>query len=324
MSRATAVIDLAAARHNLGVMAARAGDAELMAVVKAEAYGHGMVPMARVAREAGATWLGVALPSEALTLRAAGDTGRILAWLWAAGDPDIASCVAADIDLSISSLAALDEIAAAARAQGCRARVHLKVDTGLSRNGVPECDWASVIEALVSAEDLEVVGIWSHLASADVIGATSVEKQRAAFERAIALAEGAGLTGLLRHLSNTAAALAYPDCQYDMVRAGIGIYGISPSPQMGTAADFGLRPVMTLRVKIASIKRIEAGVSVSYGETWTATESTLIGLIPIALLFAFGQLDIGCVHLALPTFYRVGVDAERAIGIPRAQRSAQC
>ena len=281
MPRAAAVIDLAAAHHNIGVMAARAGDAELMAVVKAEAYGHGMVPMARVAREAGVTWLGVALPSEALALRAAGDDGRILAWLWAVGDPDIAACVAADVDLSVSNLAALNEIAAAAKAQGRRARVHLKVDTGLSRNGVPESDWASVIEALVSAEDLEVVGIWSHLASADVIGATSVEKQRAAFERAIALAEGAGLTGLLRHLSNTAAALAYPDCQYDMVRAGIGIYGISPSPQMGTAADFGLRPVMTLRVKIASIKRIEAGVSVSYGETWTASESTLIGLIPI-------------------------------------------
>ena len=114
MPRAAAVIDLAAARHNLGVMAARAGDAELMAVVKAEAYGHGMVPMARVAREAGATWLGVALPSEALTLRAAGDIGRILAWLWAAGDPDIAACVATDVDLSVSSLAALAEIAAAA------------------------------------------------------------------------------------------------------------------------------------------------------------------------------------------------------------------
>lgn len=281
MPRAAAVIDLAAAHHNLGVMAARAGDAELMAVVKAEGYGHGMIPLARVAREAGVTWLGVALPSEALELRAAGDTGRILAWLWAAGDPDIAACVAADVDLSVSSMAALEEIAAAAKAQSKRARVHLKVDTGLSRNGVPESDWASVLAALAANEDLEVVAIWSHLSSADVIGTTSVADQRQVFERAIALAESAGLSGLLRHLGNTATVLAYPDCQYDIVRVGIGMYGVSPNPQMGTAADLGLRPVMTLRVNLAGIKRIEAGVSVSYGETWTASEPTLIGLIPI-------------------------------------------
>ncbi|MGI9136011.1 MAG: alanine racemase [Candidatus Nanopelagicales bacterium] len=281
MPRAAAVIDLAAAHHNLGVMAARAGDAELMAVVKAEGYGHGMVPLARVAREAGVSWLGVALPSEALELRAAGDSGRILAWLWAAGDPDISACVEADIDLSVSSLAALEEIATAARSQGHRARVHLKVDTGLSRNGVPEHDWAEVIAALASSDDLEVVGIWSHLSSADVVGSTSVAAQRAVFERAIATAESAGLTGLLRHLGNTATVLAHPDCQYDIVRVGIGIYGVSPNPEMGTAADLGLRPVMTLRVKIAGIKRIKAGASVSYGETWTAAESTLIGLIPI-------------------------------------------
>jgi alanine racemase len=281
MPRAAAVIDLAAARHNLGVMAARAGDAELMAVVKAEGYGHGMVPLARVAREAGVTWLGVALPSEALDLRAAGDTGRILAWLWAAGDPDIAACVAADVDLSVSSLAALEEIATAAKSSGRRARVHVKVDTGLSRNGVPESDWAEAIAALAASDDVEVVGIWSHLSSADVIGATSVATQRAAFERAVAIAEAAGLTDLKRHLGNTATVLAYPDCQYDIVRVGIGMYGVSPNPQMGTADDLGLRPVMTLRVKIAGIKRIEAGVSVSYGETWTASASTLIGLIPI-------------------------------------------
>lgn len=281
MPRAAAVIDLAAAHHNLGVMAARAGDAELMAVVKAEGYGHGMIPLARVAREAGVTWLGVALPSEALELRAAGDTGRILAWLWAAGDPGISACVAADVDLSVSSLAALEEIATAAKTQGRRARVHLKVDTGLSRNGVPESGWSAVIEALCSSGDVEVVGIWSHLSSADVIGTTSVAVQRALFERAIAMAETAGLTGLSRHLGNTATVLAFPDCQYDIVRVGIGMYGVSPNPQMGTAAELGLRPVMTVRAKIAGIKRIEAGTSVSYGETWTATEATLIGLIPI-------------------------------------------
>jgi alanine racemase len=159
--------------------------------------------------------------------------------------------------------------------------VHLKVDTGLSRNGVPESDWAVVISALASSDDVEVVGIWSHLSSADVIGTTSVATQRAVFERAIAMAEAAGLVNLKRHLGNTATVLAYPDCQYDIVRVGIGVYGVSPNPEMGTASDLGLRPVMTLRAKLAGIKRIEAGASVSYGETWTAAESTLIGLIPI-------------------------------------------
>ena len=136
MRRAAAVIDLSAIAANLRTIQGLAGNATVMAVVKADAYGHGMAPVARAARRSGVEWLGVALPSEALALRANGDEGRVLAWLWSPGDPAIATCVREGIDLSVSSSWALAEVVEAARRVGARARIHVKVDTGLSRNGV--------------------------------------------------------------------------------------------------------------------------------------------------------------------------------------------
>jgi len=307
------MIDAQAATANLRALQGRAGSAELMAIVKAEAYGHGMIPMARVAREAGVTWLGVALPSEALELRAAGDTGRILAWLWAAGDPDIADCVAADVDLSISGFEALDDIIAGARQHGCRARVHLKVDTGLSRNGIVFDDLPAMLTAIAAAPEVELVGIWSHLISADIPGDPSVALQREPFELAISLAEAAGFTGLIRHLASTAALLQFPECTYDLVRIGIGMYGISPSVEMGTAESLGLQPVMTLRVRIAGIKPIAAGESVSYNATWTATAPTILGLIPIGYADGIPRSASNSAHVTIdgvhyPIVGRVAMD----------------
>jgi alanine racemase len=282
--RAVAEVDLGAMRHNLMRIRDLAGDALVMAVVKANGYGHGMVEVARMARSQGAEWLGVALPSEALDLRTAGDTGPILAWLWAPGDHDVAGCVRAGVDLSVSSRWALDEVVAAARAEGRRADVHVKLDTGLSRNGVLLDDWPDLLDGLTAALEeglIEVRAIWSHLADADLPGAATVPRQRDRFLSAVEMARGRGVVPALLHLSNSGGLFAYPDCRFDLVRVGIAMYGLTPAPVLGTAADLGLIPAMTLRARLANVKSVAAGTSVSYGSTWTTSVPTTLGLVPV-------------------------------------------
>ncbi len=282
--RAVARIDLDAVRANLARIRDLAGSADVMAVVKADAYGHGMLDIARAARDQGVTWLGVALPAEALALRAAGDTGRVLAWLWTPGDTDIDGCLKAGVDLSVSSSWALAEIVASARRTSTSARVHVKVDTGLTRNGVPFDDLPAVLAACIAARDegaLEVVGMWSHLADGDTPGADSVRQQRARFEQSLELAEAAGVRPVVRHLSNSGALFAHPDCRYDLVRTGIAMYGLTPAPVLGTAAELGLTPAMSLVAELAHVKEIEPGTSVSYGWRWTAGSPTRVGLVPV-------------------------------------------
>jgi len=284
MNRACARVDLDAIRANLRLLRSRAGEAEVMAVVKADAYGHGMIPVARVARDEGLTWLGVALPSEALQLRASGDSGRVLAWLWTPGDPDIVRCVEAEIDISVSSVWAVNEVVAAARAVGQRARIHIKVDTGLTRNGVSVDELPSLIDAVkvgVHEGVLEVEGLWSLLADGDTPDAASVRHQRRRFEEASDAIVDAGVQPRLRHLSNSGALFAHTDCRYDMVRTGIAMYGLSPSADLGTSADLGLTPAMSLRARLAHVKSVPAGAAVSYGWRWSATEDTTLGLVPL-------------------------------------------
>lgn len=282
--RAVARIDLDAVRANLSRVRELAGSADVMAVVKADAYGHGMVDIARVARAEGVAWLGVALPSEALSLRASGDTGRILAWLWTPGDPDIEACLRAGVDVSVSSSGALEEVLEAARGSATVARVHVKVDTGLTRNGVSFDEVADVLAAARAATDegvLEVVGIWSHLADGDTPGADSVRIQRERFEQALDLAASAGVRPALRHLGNSGTLFAHPDCRYDLVRTGIALYGLAPAPVLGTAQELGLTPVMSLVARLAHVKDVDAGTSVSYGWRWTAGSATQVGLVPV-------------------------------------------
>jgi alanine racemase len=284
MRRAAAVVDLSAIRRNIGRLRELAGNAEVMVVVKADAYGHGMGPVARTARRAGVQWLGVALPSEALALRAQGDDGRVLAWLWVPGDPDIPACLRADVDLSVSSPWAVTEVAAAARQVGRVARVHIKVDTGLSRNGATVGQLAAVLEAvwpLVADGTVVVEGIWSHLADGDTPGAPSVARQIAVFEEALATADAAGIRPRLRHLGNSGSLWAHPECRYDLVRTGIAVYGLSPAPVLGSAAGLGLTPAMTLVARLAHVKGIGPGVGVSYGGTWVAERDTAVGLVPL-------------------------------------------
>jgi alanine racemase len=283
---AEAVVDLAALRGNIRALRARIGSAAVMSVVKADAYGHGMVPCARAAVEAGATWLGTAVPEEALALRAAGitpDQARVLCWLWTPDSP-WEQTVQASIDISVSGEWALRRVVDAVRATGSTARIHLKADTGLGRNGAQPHDWPELVRAARAAEAeglLTVSGVWSHFACADEPGHPSIEAQLVRFREALALAEAAGLRPEVRHMANSPATLLLPQAHFDLVRPGLAQYGLSPVPEVGGPADFGLRPVMTLRARLASVKTVPAGHGVSYGHSYVTGTETTLALVPL-------------------------------------------
>lgn len=286
--RARAEIDLAALRANVRALRERAPGAALMAVVKADAYGHGALPCARAAVEAGATWLGTATPQEALALRAAEagvpDDVRVMCWLWTPGGP-WREAVEARLDVSVSAMWAMEEVVGAARAAGVPARVQLKADTGLGRGGCqPGEDWAELVGAALRAEGeglLRVTGLWSHFACADEPGHPSIAAQLTRFREMTAYAERQGLRPEVRHIANSPATLTLPDAHFDLVRPGIAMYGVSPSPEIGTPADFGLRPVMTLAASLALVKQVPGGHGVSYGHHYTTPGETTLGLVPL-------------------------------------------
>ncbi|MDQ1038199.1 alanine racemase [Streptomyces sp. V3I8] len=282
-ARARAEIDLAALRANVRTLRATAPAAAVMTVVKSDAYGHGAVPCARAALDAGATWLGTATPEEALALRAAGLPGRIMCWLWTPGGP-WREAVEAGLDLGISGLWALREAVGAARATGRTARVQLKADTGLGRGGCPPADWPELVAEARRAEVeglVAVTGLWSHFACADEPGHPSIQAQLTVFREMLAHAEGQGLRPEVRHIANSPATLTLPETHFDLVRTGIATYGISPSPELGTPDDLGLRPVMTLWASLALVKHVPAGHGVSYGHRYVTTGDTTLGLVPV-------------------------------------------
>jgi alanine racemase len=277
--RAEVTIDLDAIRHNVALLSGRAAasGAETMAVVKADGYGHGAVPVARAALDGGATWLGSCSLGEALALREAGLTARVLSWLDTV-DTDLAPGVAADVDLSAASTGQLDAIVSGATRVGRPARVHLKIDTGLARNGCPAELWPALVDAAAAAQlagRIEVIAVWSHLACADEPGHPSVDEQAKRFDDAYRIARAAGLSPR-RHLANSAATLNRADLHFDMVRVGIAMYGLNPLPHKED-----LRPAMLFRSSVAMTKRVPAGESVSYGHTWTAERDTTLALVPV-------------------------------------------
>ncbi|MBC7518408.1 MAG: alanine racemase [Microbacteriaceae bacterium] len=268
-------VDLGAIIANVDTLRAAIGTTHTMAVVKARGYGHGAVPSARAAIAGGADWLGVVEVAEALELRAAKIDVPILAWLH---DPaaNFDEAVSAQIDIGINSLAQLDR---AAQASGT-AVVHLKVDTGLGRNGVVLDECEQLFAAAHQHEKLgrvRVRGIFSHLANASDADDAA---QATAFESAVALAESAGLAPELRHLASTAAALRLPATRFDLVRLGIGIYGLSPFDDQNSES-LGLRPALELSAVIVSVKRVPAGSGVSYGYTYRTAAPTTLALVPL-------------------------------------------
>lgn len=281
---ARAVVDLSVITSNVRQLRAHAPTAELMAVVKADAYGHGLVPSALAAVAGGATWLGTAQMGEAIALRAAGVSGpRILTWLYAPGAP-LAQAIQADVDVAVSSASALVEVVAAARLVGRTARVHLKVDTGLGRNGLTPADLGDVLPAALHAQAegaVALVGVWSHLAFADEPDHPTVRTQHAVFADAVHLVEAAGAALEVRHLANSAATLTSPQVHYDLVRPGIAVYGLSPVPQLGGPEHYGLVPAMTLEAELATVKRVPAGHGVSYAHQYVTTQDTVLGVVPL-------------------------------------------
>jgi alanine racemase len=277
---AGAFVDLAAVRHNVALLRARAAGAALMAVVKADAYGHGMVPCATAALQAGADWLGVAQVGEALELRRAGVTAPLLCMMAIPGE-SYEAAIAADVDLSAGSAAAVDEITRAAVRAGRPARLQLKADTGLSRGGAPACEWPAVVATALAAQAaglLRVTGLWSHFACADEPGHPSVRRQLDAFAGALSHAEKAGVQPEVRHIANTAATLTVPDARFDLVRPGGAVYGLSALPH-GAPPEF--RPAMTLRTRLAQVKRVPPGTGVSYGHRYITAAAATLGLVPL-------------------------------------------
>lgn len=276
-------IDLDAVAANTAQLCRAAGNAQVMAVVKADGYGHGLVPSARAALAGGATWLGTALLGEALELRRAGVGGRILSWLHTPGAP-FADAVRADVDLAASVPWALDEIAAAARREGRPARVHLKLDTGLGRNGAYGAGVAALISRAAELDSdgiVSIVGVMSHFAYADAPGHPTMRAQRETFERYVDACAAAGLDVQVRSLANSAATLTDPSCAFDLVRPGLAVYGLSPVPRVGGPADFGLRPAMTCSADLALVKDVPAGQGLSYGHDYKTLVDTRVGVVPI-------------------------------------------
>jgi alanine racemase len=273
------IIDLDAIAKNLQTMRAKTNGAMTMAVVKADGYGHGMIPVAKKLEAAGADYLGVADTDEAMTLRGAGIDLPILAWLHAA-DEKFVRAVDAGIELGIANVDHLQRIAKAADQLGRVARVHLKVDTGLGRNGASAEEWPNVLKKaheLVAEGFIQVVAIFSHLSctsEADDL------KQIARFETACAEAKAAGIDFELRHLVASDGLLRYPQAHYEMVRIGVALYGLSPFVE-NTAADFDLIPAMTATARITQTKRVAAGEGVSYGYLHRTKAETTLALVPV-------------------------------------------
>lgn len=275
-----AVIDLDAVAHNVGVLRDRAGLAQVMAVVKADGYGHGATQTGRAALAAGASELGVATVEEAIRLRRDGITAPVLAWLHPPGT-DFGPALEADVQIAVSSLRQVGELREAAERTGRSATVTVKVDTGLNRNGAGPDEYSAMLPALkrMLAEDAFTLrGLMSHLVHGDVPDHPLNDIQAGRLKDMVDQARSAGLRYEVVHLSNSPSALTRPDLGFDMVRPGIAVYGQTPIPERG---DMGLIPAMTLKCPVALLRKVQAGEGVSYGHTWIAERDTTLALLPI-------------------------------------------
>jgi len=277
---AEAVVDLGAIQHNVRLLCEHAGRAQVMAVVKADGYGHGATEVARAALAAGAAELGVATVDEALALRADGITAPVLAWLHPPGI-DFGPALLADVEIAVSSVRQLDELLDAVRRTGKTAIVTVKVDTGLNRNGVAPALYPTMLAALrqaVAEDAIRLRGLMSHLVYADQPRNPINDVQAQRFADMLAQARNEGLRFEVVHLANSSATMSRPDLAFDLVRPGIAVYGLSPVPDLG---DMGLIPAMTVKCVVSLVKSIRTGEGVSYGHTWIAERDTNLALMPI-------------------------------------------
>jgi len=277
---AEAVVDLDAIAHNVRLLCEHAGAAQVMAVVKADGYGHGATQVGQVALAAGAAELGVATIDEALALRRDGISAPVLAWLHAPGT-DFARALQADVQVAVSSVRQLCELLDAVERTGRTATVTVKVDTGLNRNGVRIAEFPEMLTELRRAQAADTIrlrGIMSHLAHGDDPENPINDLQAQRLSDMLAQARDQGVRYEIAHLCNSPAAMTRPDMAFDMVRPGIAVYGQTPIPERG---DMGLRPAMTLKCPVALVRSVRAGEGVSYGHTWIAERDTTLALLPI-------------------------------------------
>jgi alanine racemase len=274
-------VDLDAIAANVRTLTAEVAPARLLAVVKADAYGHGAVPVARAAVEAGAAWLGVALVEEALELRAAG----IPAPLLVLSEPHPAAadaCVANGVAVTICTRAGVRAFGAAGRRAGRPLATHLKVDTGMHRQGCAPAELPDLVAAALAEPGLAVEGLWSHFAVADEAARTATtDAQLALFRDALAATTAAGLEPRWRHLANSAGATVRDDARFDLVRTGIELYGLAPSAEQADQVRARLTPALALRAAVSALRTVEAGERVSYGHRWEAPRRTRVATLPV-------------------------------------------
>ena len=271
MNRAEARIDTGNLAFNIAHLKATS-KTNLMAVVKADAYGHGLLGVGLSAEKAGADWLGVALLEEAITLRTHGVRIPILAWLVSPGS-DFKSAVDHDIDIAVASIAALREIAALPG----KPRIHIELDTGMTRGGFLD-EWQEFLQQDFST--VNVIGVFSHFARADEPNEKQNEDQFDRFNQMVADLAKMGINPPIKHLSNSAATLKNPSAHFNLVRTGISLYGLSPDvSSLGNSRDLSLKPVMQLRAKLHLVKQVPAGAAVGYGATAHTTQETKLGVV---------------------------------------------
>jgi alanine racemase len=270
-NRAEARIDLSRLSENIELLKKKSGT-NLLAVVKADAYGHGLVEVAKAAESAGADWLGVALLEEAITLRKKGIKSLILAWLVPPGS-DFQSAVDLDIDLAIADIRAFNEVSQLTN----KPRIHIEVDTGMSRGGFLH-EWEDFLKSDFSK--VNIVGVFSHFARADEPLEKQNIEQLNQFKKMVSQLEEVGVKPQFKHLSNSAATLMNPDATFDFVRTGIAMYGLSPDVKtLGDSIKLSLKPVMQLRAKLHLVKSVPADSPVGYGATQVTKTATKLGVV---------------------------------------------
>jgi alanine racemase len=302
------VVDLDAVAHNTRLVAARTG-ADVMAVVKADGFGHGATGVAVTALAHGASSLGVTSMEEALALRAAGVTAPILSWL---NPPNagFARALAEGVELAIPSVLHLDAVLRAAEATRQTPRLHLHIDCGMSRDGCEPREWPRLARRAARshrAGRVEVVGIMGHLGCADDPADPCNGTGAARFDAAVREVRRHGLAPRLLHLAATAATLTLPSTHHAMVRIGAGLVGIDPS---GTTS---LRGGLTLRAPLVAVRRVEAGDAVGYGHTWRADRPTRLGLLPLGYAdglprLASGRAEVLVRGVRRPVVGRISMD----------------
>jgi alanine racemase len=282
MSRARAEINLAAIAENLKLIKSKTS-AQVLAVVKADAYGHGLINVAKAAEKSGADWLGTALLEEGIALRNGGITKPIISWLTPIGE-DFRTAINLDIDLSVSSIELLNEVILVGKSINKVPRVHIEIDTGMNRGGFGD-DWGLLLPEIVKAvkaNEIKAIGIWSHFARADEPNEVMNKTQLDEFTQKVKQLNDAGVSPEFIHIANSAASLSNEAAHKNIIRWGIGLYGLSPDViNMGDSKSLGLKPAMKLFAKLQLVKAVKAGQSVGYGGTAITKSDTKLGVVTL-------------------------------------------